>query len=609
MRINILRKRAIISLTVLAAAVTFISFDALAGGPNITNSASGQPVPVRWARSLTQGGQLNSQTVDAQGRVLYRVDSGSLGPLSSEQATALADRIFREYTDIPTASIEYVNAGRILNSATGQPVDVTRANFGALLSDINPTFQNPIIFDSDGEIVRALTGDSQGLVLGLAGVISFTPDESAVSEAVVVLNGRSLTQNLIGTTSFLGVFTHEFGHFAGPLDHAQINGSIADTDSRSIGVPAGFTAGQAYDLYAPFMETMYPFIIDPPSGSQLASQFSDTGFFVASLDMDTKNAISNLYPTAEYQASTGSIQGRVVIRTSTGDIPVTGVNVIARRIDQGAYVPPLGTLAFLSLPVATDSDGVPQAPPAQIATDSLATVSSAVTGLEFAQGTYRIRGLPPGNYIVQFQQINSNFLGGSGIGPLIDQLSLPIVEEYFNGANSSSNSASVFTPVTVTAGVVTNGIDLIVNGLATNLVVSNESEPNHKKKKAQRLTTLPVEIQGSAASADSSVLRIDFDDAGSDKVEDLYRITVTTEGVYGISLEPTSGAGDLDLWLFDSAVNKKRSSLDDSSLLGLSISEGSSEFLMRRLAPGTYYIGVSAFTGSQGYRLRVVLSN
>src|SRR5687767_16041054 len=109
MRINILKKRAIISLAVLATAVTSISLDARAGGPNIINTETGQPV--RWARFLVQGGPQNTQTVDAQGRVLYRVDSGPLGPLSNEAATALADRIFREYTDIPTASIEYVNAG------------------------------------------------------------------------------------------------------------------------------------------------------------------------------------------------------------------------------------------------------------------------------------------------------------------------------------------------------------------------------------------------------------------------------------------------------------------------------------------------------------------
>ncbi len=612
MRINILKRRAIISLAVLATVVTFISLDARAGGPNIINTNTDPPQPVRWARFLVQGGLQNTQTVDSQGRVLYRVDSGPLGPLTNDQATALADRIFRQYTDIPTASIEYVNAGRILNPSTGVPLDVTGANIGQFLNELNPAFQNPIVFDSDGSVVRALGGDS--LALGLAGVVSFTPDDSAVREALVVLNGQALTLGLLSQTSFLGVFTHEFGHFAGPLDHSQINGSIADPDSESIAAPAGFTAGQAYDLYAPFMETMYPFIFDPPSGSQIASQFGDTGFFIASLDMDTQNALSNLYPTADYGATTGSIDGRVIIKTAGGDIPVSGINVIARRINQGGYVPPLGTLAFLSLPVATDGDGVPQIPPPQPSTDSLATVSSAVTGLDFGQGRYRIQGLPSGNYLVQFQQLDPNFTDGSGVGPLTAQLALPFAEQYFNGPNSSSNSASIFTAVQVNAGAITPGTDIILNGFSNAApVLTNEVEPNQKKKKPQRLSSIPVDIRGAAASGDASVLKIDFGGGDSDKIEDLYRFTVTTEGFYAFALEATSGVGDLDLWIFSNNVNKKKTSLSDPNLIDFSANASSNEFVIVRLTPGTYLIAVSMFDlllnpGSQNYRLRAIPS-
>src|SRR4030095_2187622 len=97
-----------------------------------------------------RGGPLNTQTVDASGRVLYRVDSGPLGTLTNKQATALVDRIFGLYSNIPTADIHFANAGPILDPATGNPVDVTMANAGRFLSTRNPTFQNPIIFDSDG---------------------------------------------------------------------------------------------------------------------------------------------------------------------------------------------------------------------------------------------------------------------------------------------------------------------------------------------------------------------------------------------------------------------------------------------------------------------------
>jgi hypothetical protein len=544
-------------------------------------------------------------TVDSAGRVMYHVDLGDLGPLSNAQATSLTDRIFGEYTAIPGASIEYVNAGRILDPDTGAAVDVNGTNVGKFLDDRFPTFQNPIIFDSDGRVVNALGGDA--FVLGLAGVLTFTSDESAVSEAIVVLNGSSLTRGIIGTTSFLGVFTHEFGHFAGPLDHQQINGSIADPNSRSLPPPAGFSAAQAFDLYAPFMETMYPFVFDPPAGSQLGAQFGDTGFFIATLDMDTMNALSNLYPTPDYQASTGSIAGRVVIRTGSGDIPISGVNVIARRVNQGGYVPPLGTLAFLSSPIPTDPDGVPSLPPEQSSTDSLATISSAVTGLDFGKGNYRIGGLPPGQYLVQFQQLDTRFTGGSSVGPLFEQIPLPFAEEFFNGPNSSSNTADVFTAVNVGAGEVTGGIDIILNGFsaATPLAV-NEKEPNEKTKKAQKLDNLPASVTAAAASTDTSLLKIDLGGGFSDKVEDLYRITVNTAGFYAITLEPISGTGDMDLWLFNSTVNKKKTSLSDPNLLALGATDSSDEIIIIRLTPGTYIIGVSAFAGSQNYRLRVI---
>src|SRR5262249_25885193 len=140
-------------------------------------------------------------------------------------------------------------------------------------------------------------------------------NNAKVREAFVVLNGRSLTgANAISTTSFLGVFTHEFGHFVGPLDHEQINGNIA-ADGTGAVLPAGFSRSQAYDLFAPFTESLFPFLFPAPlSGSQLGGQFPDSGFFIASLDMDTINAVSDLYPTPGYQGTTGSIEGQVLVQ-------------------------------------------------------------------------------------------------------------------------------------------------------------------------------------------------------------------------------------------------------------------------------------------------------
>jgi hypothetical protein len=585
-----------LSLIVAAGAIAFAASLTYAGGPLLVVNNQ----PVRWARHEVRGGPLNLQTVDSTGRVMYRVDSGPLGPLTNEQATAFVDRIFKLYTDIPTASIEFVNAGRILDPATGNPVDVTNKNVGKILSDSTPTFQNPIIFDSNG----ALTGS--GGVLGFFGFLQVDDpvNPTELHEAFVVLNGNALTRGSVSATSFLGVFTHEFGHFAGPLDHEQSNGIFADGDIPSL-QPPGFSPAQAFDLYAPFTETLYPFLFDAPTGSQLRGQFADSGYFVATLDMDTQNALSNLYPTMDYLTSRGSIEGRVLLKIGATEVPVAGINVIARRIDQGVYPPPPGTAAFLTPPTA-DADGVPQSPPAQAATDPLATMSSAVTGLDFGTGAYRIQGLPPGQYLVEIQQINPLATKSSGIGPLGSQFPLPIKEEFFNGVGNSSNSASVFVPVTVAAGQLVSGIDFVINGISSAAPVPvGEREPNEKKAKAQKLS-IPVEVSASAAAADDAFLRMTLPDGSSDLVEDLYQFTVDQPRSVFILLEPTSGSGDLDMYLFTSDVSKKRSSFDDPNLLALSAGPTANEFIGFQLNPGTYIIGVSAFSGSLNYKLRVI---
>ena len=589
-----LNVRWFLSLLGIAAAVAVVCSSADAGGPLVV--INGQAA--RWPRSEVRGGPLNTQTVDASGRVLYRVDSGPLGTLNNKQATTLVDRIFGLYSSIPTADIHFANAGPILDPSTGNPVDVTMANAGKFLSTRNPTFQNPIIFDSDGSI----TG--KGGVLGFFGFLQLDDTTNSIQEGFVVLNGKVLTSNELSTPSFLGVFTHEFGHFAGPLDHEQINGNIASDDIGSI-LPAGFNAAQAFDLYAPFTETLFPFIFDAPMGSQLRSQFPNSGFFIGTLDMDTQNALSNLYPTADYLASRGSIQGRVLLKVGDSEIAVSGINVVARRIDQGMYPPLAGTVAFLTNP-DVDGDGIPEIPPAQGATDSLATVSSAVTGVDFGDGTYRIQGLPPGQYLVEFQQINPTAVAGSGIGPLINQFPLPVKEEFFNGSGNSSNSVSVFMPVTVSAGQVTDGIDFVINGISSAApTLVTEREPNDKTKKAQKLD-IPAEVSGAASTADDALLRITLPDGTIDPIEDLYRITVDQSRPVFIILEPVSGAGDLDLYLFTSDVSKKRTSLDDPNLLAFSAGPTANELIAFQLDPGSYIIGVSAFSGGLSYRLRVV---
>jgi hypothetical protein len=61
---------------------------------------------------------------------------------------------------------------------------------------------------------------------------------------------------------------------AGPLDNSQINGNFASSDPSSI-VPPGFNTVQAFDLYTPFIETLFPFQFPAPH-SELHSQFPES---------------------------------------------------------------------------------------------------------------------------------------------------------------------------------------------------------------------------------------------------------------------------------------------------------------------------------------------
>ena len=598
--------RLIFSFTALVAFVAAVATSTQAGGPLLLGN-NGQPV--LWPRRAIQGGPLGSRTVDESGNVLYRVDQGGLGPIPNDRAVRFIDRIFNLYSSIPTSTLKFVNAGPIIDPTTRQPMDVTSSNIGRVRSSANPTFQNPIVFDSDGSI----TGG--GGVLGFFSFIQLDRNNSEVREGIVVLNGAAVER--LGEIPFLGVFTHEFGHFAGPLDHAQINGAIASGSSVSV-QPAGFSRAQVFDLFMPFTETLYPFIFPgsssgPPAGSQLASgNLGNSGYFIASLDLDTRTALSNLYPTPDYLATTGAIEGRVLLRTNSGDIPITGVNVVARRISKGSYPPATSATAFLNFPTTSiqlDDDGVPVVPPDQESTDSLSTAVSTVSGVEYGAGRYRLQGLPAGQYLIGVQRLNPSAVGGSGIGPLDQQLALPVLEQFYNGSNDPSTNPATFMPVPVSIGQTATGIDLILGGFNSTLAPVSESEPNQKVGKAQSLEGA-VDVTGSASDIDPGKFKMELPDGSVDRIEDLYRFTVTQTRTYFIVLEPLNGAaGDLDMYLInpDLLTILKRAAYDDDSVVNYSAGPTGNELMAMLLPPGTYVIGVSAFEGSSlNYRLRVI---
>jgi hypothetical protein len=227
--------------------------------------------------------------------------------------------------------------------------------------------------------------------------------------------------------------------------------------------------------------------------------------------------------------------------------------------------------------------------------------------MNFGRGSYRIEGLPPGFYMVQLQMINPSAVGGSRIGPLAFQLTLPVREEYYDG-RTTSNVVTDFRPVLVLPALVSRGIDLEVNGLDSSAPSMIDELASHSSAAtAQPLGELPVQIKGRAAVGDPSGLSVRFSPTSSQPVHDIYTFTVTP-GVYWISLEPASreaeASGDLDLFLFFSNAGAV---VPLAQVPRFSVTPTSHELIGVRFgAAGTFLIGVSAFEGNVKYKLRVL---
>jgi hypothetical protein len=122
-----------------------------------------------------------------------------------------------------------------------------------------------------------------------------------------------------------------------------------------------------------------------------------------------------------------------------------------------------------------------------------------------------------------------------------------------------------------------------------------DAEPNDNTTTASPLT-LGTPCTGSAATGDSSGIIVRYNDGTEDPIEDVFRVTLPSSARLNVSL--SFGSGDLDVFLF---------TVSGSTVTILDSSNGSTSpetFLTDNpLSAGTYYIGVSAFSGSSSYTL------
>lgn len=417
---------AFVLLGVMGLAVLVAPWWLQAGGPLFSGGSFGvDGLPLVWT-SLP---------------VSYTTDGGALGQLDNAAANARVAALFQVWEDVSTSDIAFSRSGGVDAGLVPDGNVDTVSEYNALVCT-----GSPVIYDADGQLFIDL-GKGTG-VLGFAGpcfVSTNNVNSNSITSGRIALNGRWFDGNTgngeLSSNEFDAVFIHEFGHFFG-MDHSQISkeclsGGCADFSDEAFGLP-----------------TMFPILL---SGLQETSGVHPA----RTLSADDIAWVSRLYPDTNFNSTFGSIEGTVFF--SDGITALQGANVIARQVDD---------------PATTTID------------ESKRNAVSAVSGFFFRAdhgntalgraapdfgsgdvnfaGTFEIPGLAPGMYTVEIETLNAAFTGGSSVGPVGNdrnvQIPLPGPAEFYDSGESSSDNPAAFSTVSVTAGIATTGIDIIVNG-------------------------------------------------------------------------------------------------------------------------------------------------
>ncbi|MDJ0710788.1 MAG: hypothetical protein QNJ14_10375 [Woeseiaceae bacterium] len=392
-------RKLILPLAIAGIANLGLAQTAQAGGP-LANCADG--VPFVWP--------------DGGANIVVNLDQGGLGALTNAEADAFVLAALQTWTDIPSASISYVQGA-------DTPVDYDETNSDPVLVPAAPNGQSEVVYDEDGALFTALFGPDSG-ILGFAGPDFGNPVTCELLEGSAFLNGPEFE---IGDPNNFGagIIFHEFGHFNN-LAHTQTNGAILIGDNTGPSPDDTFGAPDLSIFFDPVtnqptdaLDTMYPFIF---SGIDLGS---------STPALSDIQSISTLYPEPDYFASTGTITGSVL--APDGVTRVSGVNVIARNVDD-PFDDAVSTLS---------GDR----------TDILDPTLSPFVG------TFEFTGLTPGaTYQIYIDEIVD---GGFSTPP---QQPLLGPEEFFSGAaESNSDDPLGAVGVAVAAGAVSGGVDIIIN--------------------------------------------------------------------------------------------------------------------------------------------------
>jgi hypothetical protein len=425
---------------VLTAAVSCAG-TALAGGPLYVVPVGGTMKPIRWEGTVKvylDRGNLSVGSDCVRDPDTYECELDENGnpvyPVLDQQAgDELVAATLAQWSGVTTSSFRATIAGR-------SQVDITGANVADYLGEYNGGGIQTI-YDADNSVIMELTGGQGYGVLGIASPeILSDENPTEIIEGWQIIGGSFL--NATSTDPISGVATHEFGH-AINLAHTQTNGYYSRNQGNpDWGLPDGpeqagpDQCGKAVASYptAAQIETMYPLINPYPESASYNSPE------MAKVDNpDDIAALSSIYPAPNYATSTGTLKGVLVAKDGTSQ--VTGVNVIARRLDQ----PLDGAISRIT--------------------------GDATQGQLGPDGSFVMTGLVPGaSYLVYIDQIAD---GGFSTPKAV----LLGPEEYWNAGESGDatvDDACASTPISVAAGQ-TVQIRIAMNGIARAPTFTNVS--------------------------------------------------------------------------------------------------------------------------------------
>jgi hypothetical protein len=381
--------------------------------------------------------------------IRYTVDGGPLSVtpagvtvIDNSQGLARVQSMFQNWQSVPTTSISYSYAGKITAPGLSSNGDVkTIQDFNAVMGTCNSGSQNPVIFDADGSLLRALGFDP--LVIGFSGTCKLDPIAGHILTAFVFLNGEfqdgisdPTNKNYeLTADQFDEAITHEMGHFSG-LGHSQINLDLYQS---------GFAGNCPLDELAG-LPLMFPV--------EFCQSRKSAGLPI--LAPDDVAWISKLYPNSTYASSFGTISGFIFF--SDGITHVQGLNVIARRVDDPST--PVNESQRIASSVVSGFEFTGN--PGQAITGDNTGGSSLGSRNPALIGYYEIP-VTPGTYTVQTENIDASFTGGSSVGPLDPPALTYGAFEYWHPNESAFDDPSVKGSLVVQAGQKLSNINIILN--------------------------------------------------------------------------------------------------------------------------------------------------